>query len=131
VEIEGRVKWWHRALLVAVSGVGVLIACWAIASVGSYFAMPLFLLGALVPLVPLLVRGRRDFTLCCVVTGSGVFVLALLMAGLGMVVYIPTALVMVLVGAAGRTPAAGVAALAVAVLALGGFGVLAVDALSS
>jgi hypothetical protein len=79
---------------------------------------------------PLLVRGRRDFAACSIAIGLVVLVVALLMLGLGLVVYIPTGLVLVLAGAAEWEPAFGMAGAVIAVLAVGGFGALAFDAVA-
>jgi len=125
-----RVEEWRRALLVAAAVAGGLIAVWGIADYGAVFALPLFLVGVAAPLGPLLVRGRRDFAACSIAIGLVVLVVALLMLGLGLVVYIPTGLVLVLAGAAEWEPAFGMAGAVIAVLAVGGFGALAFDAVA-
>jgi hypothetical protein len=129
-QLQVRVEEWRRALLVAAALTGGLIAVWGIADFGAVAALPLFLVGAVVPLGPLLIRGRRDFAACSIAIGLVVLVLALLMLGLGLVVYIPTGLVLVLAGAAEWDPAFGMAGAVIAVLAVGGFGALAVGALA-
>jgi hypothetical protein len=117
---EVQLERWRRTLLVAAAGAAALWTHRLVADSQPIWTALLWLLPWTVPpLVPLLVP-RRDFALCCVVLGSAVVAVELLLAGLFLLFYVPSGVVVVLVGVAGRAPVLKWVALAVVLLDLSG-----------